>query len=135
MSRRSLTRFRGSFWTFCPVIWEAEFYFRYLTWRECERAGYTWEIIEAAEHTWKSFQLAVPPDEEARIWSLASSCYETENQQPILGCWLGGIYQSLEAFFQNILIQALADGGLADDEVQDDAGQQAPDHGVDAPAK
>lgn len=45
-----------------PCHLEAEFYFRYLTWRECERAGYTWEIIEAAEHTWKSFQLAVPPE-------------------------------------------------------------------------
>ena len=45
-----------------PCHLEAEFYFRYLTWRECERAGYTWEIIEAAEHTWKCFQLAVPPE-------------------------------------------------------------------------
>ena len=39
-----------------------EFYFRYLTWEECERAGYTWADVEAAEHTWESFQLAVPPE-------------------------------------------------------------------------
>lgn len=39
------------------------FYFRYLTWAECERVGYTWETVEAAEHTWESFQLAVPPEE------------------------------------------------------------------------
>lgn len=40
-----------------------EFYFRYLTWEECERAGYTWAEVEAAEHTWESFQLAVPPED------------------------------------------------------------------------
>lgn len=46
-----------------PCHLEVEFYFRYLTWEECERAEYTWEIVEAAEHTWESFQLAVPPME------------------------------------------------------------------------
>lgn len=46
-----------------PCHLEVEFYFRYLTWAECERAGFTWADIEAAEHTWESFQLAVPPEE------------------------------------------------------------------------
>lgn len=46
-----------------PCHLEVEFYFRYLTWEECEQAGYTWATVEAAEHTWKSFQLAVPPEE------------------------------------------------------------------------
>ena len=46
-----------------PCHLGVEFYFRYLTWAECERAGYTWAIVEAAEHTWESFQLAVPPEE------------------------------------------------------------------------
>lgn len=45
-----------------PCHLEVEFYFRYLTWEECERAGYTWEAVEEAEHTWESFQLAVPPE-------------------------------------------------------------------------
>ena len=46
-----------------PCHLEVEFYFRYLTWAECERAGFTWADIEAAEHTWESFQLAVPPED------------------------------------------------------------------------
>lgn len=46
-----------------PCHLEVEFYFRYLTWTECERAGYTWAEIEEAEHTWESFQLAVPPED------------------------------------------------------------------------
>ena len=46
-----------------PCHLGVEFYFRYLTWKECEAAGYTWAQIEAAGHTWKSFQLAVPPEE------------------------------------------------------------------------
>lgn len=46
-----------------PCHLGVEFYFRYLTWQECEDAGYTWAQIEAAEHTWESFQLAVPPEE------------------------------------------------------------------------
>ena len=36
-----------------------DFYFRYLTWEECERQGFTWEIVETAGHTWESFQKAV----------------------------------------------------------------------------
>ena len=46
-----------------PCHLEVEFYFRYLTWEECQRAGYTWADVEAAGHTWESFQLAVPPEE------------------------------------------------------------------------
>ena len=45
-----------------PCHLEVEFYFRYLTWAECEAAGYTWALVEAAGHTWESFQLAVPPE-------------------------------------------------------------------------
>ena len=45
-----------------PCHLEVEFYFRYLTWAECEAAGYTWAAVEAAAHTWVSFQLAVPPE-------------------------------------------------------------------------
>ena len=46
-----------------PCHLDVEFYFRYLTWEECEKAAYTWEVVEAAGHTWESFQLAVPPME------------------------------------------------------------------------
>ena len=46
----------------CRLV--VEFYFRYLTWQECEDAGMTWASVEAAEHTWESFELAVPPEED-----------------------------------------------------------------------
>ena len=36
-----------------------EFYFRYLTWSECEERELTWAAVEAEEHTWESFELAV----------------------------------------------------------------------------
>ena len=36
-----------------------EFYFRYLTWLECEAQKLTWAEVEAANHTWKSFEKAV----------------------------------------------------------------------------
>ena len=45
-----------------PCHLEVEFYFRYLTWAECEAAGMTWASVEAAGHTWASFELAVPPE-------------------------------------------------------------------------
>lgn len=45
-----------------PCHLEVEFYFRYLTWAECEAAGMTWASVEAAGHTWESFELAVPPE-------------------------------------------------------------------------
>ena len=48
-----------------PCHLEVEFYFRYLTWEECRRAGYTWAELETAEHTWESWQVALPPLEEA----------------------------------------------------------------------
>ena len=46
-----------------PCHLEVEFYFRYLTWAECEQAEMTWASVEAAGHTWESFELAVPPEE------------------------------------------------------------------------
>lgn len=46
-----------------PCHLEVEFFFRYLTWAECEKAAYTWADIESAGHTWESFQLALPPEE------------------------------------------------------------------------
>ena len=36
-----------------------EFYFRFLTWRECETQRFTWRGAETAGHTWESFQKAV----------------------------------------------------------------------------
>lgn len=45
-----------------PCHLEVEFYFRYLTWAECEQAEMTWASVEAAGHTWESFELAVPPE-------------------------------------------------------------------------
>lgn len=36
-----------------------EFYFRYLTWEECEEREMTWSAVEAEGHTWYSFELAV----------------------------------------------------------------------------
>ena len=36
-----------------------EFYFRYITWRECEAQGFTWRTAESAGHTWESFEKAV----------------------------------------------------------------------------
>lgn len=44
-----------------PCHLAVEFYFRYLTWEECERAAFTWTAVETDRHTWDSFQLAVPP--------------------------------------------------------------------------
>ena len=44
-----------------PCHLGVEFYFRYLTWEECENAGYTWAAVEAEAYTWETFQLAVPP--------------------------------------------------------------------------
>lgn len=36
-----------------------EFWFRYITWRECETQGFTWRMAESAGHTWESFGKAV----------------------------------------------------------------------------
>jgi len=48
-----------------PCHLDVEFYFRYLTWEECEAAGYTWEVVESRGYDWNGFQLAVPPEPEA----------------------------------------------------------------------
>ena len=40
----------------------AEFYFRYLTWDECERGAYTWDSVEAAGFTWDTFQMSPPAE-------------------------------------------------------------------------
>ena len=45
-----------------PCHLDVEFYFRYLTWAECEAAEYTWDGVESAGHTWESFSLAVPAE-------------------------------------------------------------------------
>ena len=42
-----------------PCHLETYFYFRYLTFDECEDFGWTWDMVEAAQHTWHSFELAV----------------------------------------------------------------------------
>lgn len=42
-----------------PCHLETYFYFRYLTFDECEAFGWTWDMVEAAKHTWESFELAV----------------------------------------------------------------------------
>lgn len=43
-----------------PCHLGVDFFFRYLTWAECEAAAYTWQVVENAQHTWDSFQLALP---------------------------------------------------------------------------
>lgn len=42
-----------------PLHLETEFYFRYMTWEECESAGWTWERVEAESYTWESFQISL----------------------------------------------------------------------------
>jgi len=42
-----------------PAHLETEFYYRYLTWAECEAHGYTWAEVEAAGYTFLAFQMAV----------------------------------------------------------------------------
>ena len=46
-----------------PCHLEVEFYFRYLTWQECESMELTWADVEEALHTWESFELSVPTEE------------------------------------------------------------------------
>ena len=36
-----------------------EFFFRYITWTECEERGWTWGFVEGTGHSWHSFELAV----------------------------------------------------------------------------
>jgi hypothetical protein len=42
-----------------PCHLDVEFYFRYLTWEECEALQYTWEIVHQRAYTWHQFQMAV----------------------------------------------------------------------------
>lgn len=42
-----------------PCHLAVEFYFRYLTWAECEAQAYTWALIHRREFTWHTFELAV----------------------------------------------------------------------------
>ena len=42
-----------------PCHLEVEFYFRLLTWEECEALQYTWEIVHQRAYTWHQFQMAV----------------------------------------------------------------------------
>lgn len=42
-----------------PCHLDVEFYFRYLTWAECEAYQYTWTIVHQREYTWLQFQMAV----------------------------------------------------------------------------
>ena len=42
-----------------PCHLAVEFFFRYLTWEECHRHGYTWATVENNGWNWKEFQTAV----------------------------------------------------------------------------
>ena len=50
-----------------PCHLDVEFYFRFLTWEECHRQGYTWALVEEREYDWNGFQLAIPPEEEGAL--------------------------------------------------------------------
>ena len=47
-----------------PCHLGVDFYFRYLTWDECERAEYTWKFVEEQEYDWNGFQTAIPLEPE-----------------------------------------------------------------------
>lgn len=47
-----------------PCHLDVEFYFRFLTWEECERVGFTWALVEERGYDWTGFQLAIPPEGE-----------------------------------------------------------------------
>lgn len=42
-----------------PCHLDVEFYFRYLTWAECEALAYTWAVIHQRAYTWYAFELAI----------------------------------------------------------------------------
>lgn len=42
-----------------PCHLDVEFYFRYLTWAECEAHQYTWAIVEDRAYNWLEFQMAI----------------------------------------------------------------------------
>jgi hypothetical protein len=50
------TRIRRIILDIVPCHLETEFYFRFLTFAECEARGLTWEYAESRQHTWESFQ-------------------------------------------------------------------------------
>ena len=50
---------RGIILDIIPCHLDVEFYFRYLTWQECEAFQYTWAIIHEREYSWYGFELAV----------------------------------------------------------------------------
>ena len=45
-----------------PCHLETDFFFRYMTWAECETQGFTWAEVESAGHTWESFEKSVLPE-------------------------------------------------------------------------
>ena len=47
-----------------PCHLGVEFYFRFLTWEECERVGFTWVIVDIQGYDWEEFQMAVPIEKE-----------------------------------------------------------------------
>jgi len=42
-----------------PCHLDVEFYFRYLTWAECEAHQYTWAIVEGRKYNWFEFEMAI----------------------------------------------------------------------------
>lgn len=42
-----------------PAHLNVDFYFRYLTWAECEARRYTWSTVHQRAYTWRQFELAV----------------------------------------------------------------------------
>ena len=60
---RSQTQVESIILDIIPCHLLVEFYFRYLTWLECERVGFTGQSVEDAHHTWESFEKAVPEEE------------------------------------------------------------------------
>jgi len=55
-------RIRKAVLDILPCHLETEFFFRYITWAECETQGFTWAAVEATGHTWESFEKAVLPE-------------------------------------------------------------------------
>lgn len=45
-----------------PCHLETDFFFRYMTWAECETQGFTWAEVESVGHTWESFEKSVLPE-------------------------------------------------------------------------
>jgi Na+-driven multidrug efflux pump len=60
---RSQTQVESIILDIIPCHLLVEFYFRYLTWLECEAQKFTWQSVEDAHHTWESFEKAVPKEE------------------------------------------------------------------------